>query len=262
MRDVQREPDPRNVALDEVGVLGVLCPVNVMDRQNGLQSTVATVKMSVDLPHRYRGTHLSRFMEILTRFREDIRLESLESMLREMKSRFQAEQARIEFEFPYFIRKTAPVSNASALTDHLCRFKARMGEDFDFVLQVEVPVHTLCPCSREISEKGAHNQRARVAISVRMEGLVWIEDLVEIAEESSSSALYPILKRRDEKYVTESAYRHPRFVEDVAREAAIRLDRDEKVTWYKIEVSSHESIHNYDAYASLERGGESRRPLS
>jgi GTP cyclohydrolase I len=253
MRDIQKEPDRRNVALDEVGIVGVLCPVNVMDRTAGLQATVARVRMSVDLPHRYRGTHMSRFMEILSRFRDDIRFESLERMLEEMKERFEAKEAHIEFEFPYFISKDAPVSGATGLMDYVCRFRASLGARFDFVLEVEVPIQTLCPCSKEISDKGAHNQRARVTVGVRMHGLVWIEDLVQAAEASASSALFPILKRRDEKHVTDHAYRHPRFVEDVAREIALRMDRNERVTWYRVDVRSFESIHNYNAYASLER---------
>jgi GTP cyclohydrolase I len=253
MRDLQKEPDRRNIALDEVGISGVLCPVNVMDRTKGLQATVARVKMAVNLPHRYRGTHMSRFMEILSRFREDIRLESLETMLQAMKERFEAERAHIEFEFPYFISKPAPVSGASGLMDYLCSFRATLGDHFEFVLEVNIPIQTLCPCSKEISEKSAHNQRASVTLSVRMDGLVWIEDLVQAAEESASSALYPILKRRDEKHVTDWAYKHPRFVEDVAREVALRMEENSKITWYNVQVNSFESIHNYNAFASLEK---------
>jgi GTP cyclohydrolase I len=252
MKDVQNQYDPRKIPIDKVGIEDLLYPIRVMDRANVLQHTTAKVKLAVELPHNFRGTHMSRFVEILNKHSNNITLQNIENILDELKKVLKAEKAYLELEFPYFIRKKAPVSRLESYMNYLCKFIASKGTEFDFVLEVNVPVHTLCPCSKEISEKGAHNQRAEVQIQVRTSKLVWIEELVEIAEGSASSPLFALLKRVDEKHVTERAYDTPRFVEDVAREVAIKLNKDPRILWYKINVKSYESIHNHNAFACLE----------
>ncbi|MBN2288627.1 MAG: GTP cyclohydrolase I FolE2 [Candidatus Glassbacteria bacterium] len=266
MPDLQSEFDPRNLEITKVGVKGLSYPIVVQDRANGTQHTVASIQMSVLLPHHFRGTHMSRFIEILNHYRGNISADNLQEILAEMRRRLNADLAHLELEFPYFIEKQAPISKARGLQEYICRFSASEGataEDSDFVLAVNVPVTTLCPCSKEISDFGAHNQRSVVGIQVRYNRFIWIEDLVAVAEDSSSSALYPLLKRRDEKYVTEYAYNNPRFVEDVVREAALNLEKNKAVTWYRVEAENFESIHNHSAYALIERRKEapvSRQP--
>ncbi len=253
MRDVQSERDHRNIPLDRVGVEGLTYPIKVMQKSGGYQHTVAKISMHVNLPHNFRGTHMSRFVEVLNEFRDDINYRNLNIMLNKLKEVLDAETAHIEMEFPYFLQKKAPVSGISSYMSYMCKFSATRNDGFDFILEVNTPVHTLCPCSKEISDRGAHNQRANVKIEVRMSGLIWIEDLVSIAEDSASAPLYSLLKREDEKYVTELAYDTPRFVEDVAREAALRLDGNPLVTWYRVSVTSYESIHNHNAYACVSK---------
>lgn len=261
MRDIQSEKDHRNLEIQKVGVKGLRYPIVVQDRENGNQHTVAEIQMSVQLPHSFRGTHMSRFLEILNRHRGNIAADNLHEVLSEMRSRLDAEVAHMELEFPYFIEKVAPVSGAKGLQEYICRFEGSLGgsaASSDFVLAVKVPVTTLCPCSREISSYGAHNQRSVVSLSVRFEGFVWIEDLVDVAEKSASCALYPLLKRKDEKYVTEYAYDNPRFVEDVVRECALLLEAMEGVCWYRVETENFESIHNHNAYALIEKDTNGR----
>ncbi|MGB9824032.1 MAG: GTP cyclohydrolase FolE2 [Candidatus Hydrothermia bacterium] len=253
MKDVQSEKDLRKIPLDKVGIEDLLYPIKVMDRANVLQHTLARVKMAVELPHNFRGTHMSRFVEVLNKHSNNITLHNLENILDELKKVLKAEKSYLELEFPYFIKKKAPVSGLESYMNYTCKFIASKSSVFDFVLEVNVPIHTLCPCSREISERGAHNQRAEVQIQVRTRKLVWIEELVQYAEESASVPLYPLLKRTDEKFVTEKAYDNPRFVEDVARELAIRLNKDDRISWYRVSVKSYESIHNHNAFACLER---------
>ncbi len=253
MRDVQKEPPPRKIPIDKVGVEDVTYPIRVMDRENGFQNTVARIKMSVDLPHNFRGTHMSRFIEVLNKHLHNITLHNLENILEDIRKELDAETSHIEIEFPYFIRKKAPISGMESFMNYRCKFIASKDDKFDFILEVNVPVHTLCPCSKEISERGAHNQRALVSVQVRMKKLVWIEEIVEMVEGSASAPLYALLKREDERYITEHAYDNPRFVEDVVREVAVNLDRDDRITWYFINVKSFESIHNHNAFACLKR---------
>ena len=255
LRDLMLEPDHRNLEIQKVGVKGLRYPIVVQDRANGTQHTVAEIQMSVHLPHSFRGTHMSRFIEILNRHRGNIASDNLKEILEEMRARLDAEVAHMELEFPYFIEKKAPVTGAAALQEYICRFSSSLGakeKDTDFILGVRVPVTTLCPCSREISEEGAHNQRSFLSIEVRFCGFVWIEDLIELAEKAASSALYPLLKREDEKYVTEHAYNNPRFVEDVVRECGLSLEQMKDVYWYRVEAENFESIHNHNAYALIE----------
>ena len=253
MRDVQKEPPPRKIPIDKVGVEDVTYPIRVMDKENGFQNTVARIKMSVDLPHNFRGTHMSRFIEVLNKHLHNITLYNLENILEDIRKELDAETSHIEIEFPYFIRKKAPISGMESFMNYRCKFIASKDDKFDFILEVNVPVHTLCPCSKEISERGAHNQRALVSVQVRMKKLVWIEEIVEMVEGSASAPLYALLKREDERYITEHAYDNPRFVEDVVREVAVNLDRDERIIWYFINVKSFESIHNHNAFACLKR---------
>jgi len=255
LRDLMLEPDHRNLEIQKVGVKGLRYPIVVQDRVNGTQHTVAEIQMSVHLPQKFRGTHMSRFIEILNRHRDNIASDNLKEILKETRERLDAHVAHMELEFPYFIEKEAPVSGAKALQEYICRFSGSLGasqKDTDFILHVRVPVTTLCPCSREISDFGAHNQRSFLGISVRFHGFVWIEDLIEVAENAASCALYPLLKRKDEKYVTEHAYNNPRFVEDVVRECALGLEKMGDIYWYRVEAENMESIHNHNAYAMIE----------
>lgn len=254
MKDVQRERDLRNIAIDRVGVCGVSYPITVMDPLHGTQPTIASVSMSVLLPHEYRGTHMSRFIETLEEYKGRISPTTLESLADHLRSKLDASTASIEFNFPYFIRKRAPVSGIESFM----RYEASLegiscGSNFDMKIGVGVPVQTLCPCSKEISTVGAHNQRAFVRLKVRSTVLVWFEELIRTVEDASSTPLYTLLKREDEKFVTERAYENPRFVEDLARELALALDGDARIVWYEISVSSAESIHRHDAFAELVR---------
>lgn len=254
MRDVQRDRDPRNIPIDRVGVRGVSYPILVLDRENRTQATVASVSMSVRLPHQYRGTHMSRFIEVLEEFHGRLSPWALRSVTERLRERLDAPEAFARFDFPYFVRRAAPVSGRESFMRCEASYEGTScGEDFDTVVGVGVPVQTLCPCSKEISRHGAHNQRAQVSLRVRSEGLVWFEELIDWTEGAASAPLFTLLKREDEKYVTERAYENPRFVEDLARELALVLDADARIRWYSISVTSAESIHNHDAFAELKR---------
>ncbi|HSH00052.1 MAG TPA: GTP cyclohydrolase FolE2 [candidate division Zixibacteria bacterium] len=253
MPDVQSQPDARQVPLNKVGIADIKYPVRVLDRENRSQDTVATINLSVNLPHEYRGTHLSRFVEALCAHHERIGVGEIAEILTDVKERLQSAEAHIDVYFPYFISRSAPVSGAEALMEYHCGFEASYTDALDFVLLVEVPVTTLCPCSKEISAYGAHNQRATVTVRCRFTDFVWLEELIEIVESCASSPVYPLLKREDEKAVTEAAYDNPRFVEDVVREVALRLDDDARVTAYQIQAKSFESIHNHNAVALVQR---------
>ncbi|HEW91021.1 MAG TPA: GTP cyclohydrolase I FolE2 [Thermotogaceae bacterium] len=253
MKDIQSERDNRNIPINKVGVEGVSYPIVVMDKSKKHQETVGKITMSVDLPKDFRGTHMSRFIEVLNRHRSKINPHNIEDMLEDIRKVLRAQTAHIEIEFPYFIEKKAPVSKIKSYMKYNCKFSASKTSDkFDFVITVEIPIQTVCPCSLEISDFGAHNQRALVKISVRMRNLVWIEELIEVAENAASSPVYTLLKREDEKYVTENSFMNPRFVEDVAREVVKKLKNDPRITWYKVEVLSYESIHNHNAFACIE----------
>ena len=260
MQDVQSRIDTREIPIDRVGVCDLKYPIIVMDRENRQQSTTARLSLSVNLPREFKGTHMSRFIEVLNSHRGEITLRTLPTILRELKERLDAESAHIEVHFPYFLERCAPVSGARALMDYECAFTGEMnGGTSDFVLRVRIPVTSLCPCSKAISEYGAHNQRGYVTVEVRSrpcEGtiseLVWIEELVEYAESSASAPLYPLLKREDERHVTMQAYNKPAFVEDVVRDVAVRLQNDERIVWFKVHALNQESIHNHNAFAQIE----------
>jgi GTP cyclohydrolase I len=256
LADVQANPDGRRVPISRVGVKNIRFPIAVKDRQKDAQHTVGTIDMSVDLPHHFKGTHMSRFMEILNSHDGVISVGALPAILRTMRERLSAETAHLSITFPYFMAKEAPVTGSEGLLSYDCAFDASSGEEDDFVLTVKVPVTTLCPCSREISARGAHNQRSMVTVRARFTGELWIEELVALVDESASCDLYPVLKRSDEKWVTERAYDNPRFVEDLVREVTLRLRSMPQVTWFKVHVVNFESIHEHDAYAQVEEPAE------
>ncbi len=254
MKDVQNQRDHRNIAIDKVGVKNIRYPITVLHRANGSQQTVGTINMYVDLPHQYKGTHMSRFIELLSEYSSNINIRNLKDILEEMKRRLDAASAHIEVEFPYFIEKNAPVSGAPGLMEYQISFIGSLnGEGMDLVVGIKVPVTTLCPCSREISDTGAHNQRGHVRLAVRFVRFIWIEDLIRLVETSASSEVYSLLKREDEKFVTEHAYAHPMFVEDVVREVSRKLDADPNITWFEVDSENFESIHNHSAYAFIQR---------
>ncbi len=254
LKDIQSLPDHRHIEIDKVGIKGIRYPVSVLDRRKGVQHTVAVINMYVDLPHHFKGTHMSRFVEILNEYRHEIHIKKIPRILQEMRTRLCAKVAHLEIDFPFFLEKEAPVSKALALMEYGCKIVGSLGEDFkDLVLEVRVPVMTVCPCSKEISERGAHNQRGLVRVRVRFRRFVWIEELIEIVEKCSSSPVYPLLKRPDEKFVTEYAYDHPMFVEDVVREVCRHLLEHPAITWFAVEAENFESIHAHNAYAYIER---------
>jgi GTP cyclohydrolase IB len=253
LHDVQKSRDTRNIAIDKVGVKDISYPIVVMDKNRKFQQTVARINMYVDLPHHFKGTHMSRFIEILNTYREEIALDKLETILARMKEKLGAGSAHLEMEFPYFIEKKAPVSKARSLMEYTCEFDATLAEQFDFILGIRIPVTSLCPCSKELSRYGAHNQRSIITIRVRYRDFVWIEDLVQLVEECGSSPVYSLLKRADEKHVTEQAYDNPKFVEDIVREVTEKFLALENIVWFSVAAENYESIHKHSAYAAIER---------
>ena len=258
MNDIQNQRDHRKIEINKVGVKNIRYPITVLDKAKGFQHTVANVNMFVDLPHRFKGTHMSRFVEILNKHKGDIAIKNLSKILTEVKRKLKAKTAHLEVEFPYFVEKEAPVTKAKSLMEYICRFCGSSNEKEDFYVGIVVPITTVCPCSKEISEFGAHNQRSLVTVNLRFKKFIWIEDIIQLVEECASCDLYSILKRPDEKYVTEKAYENPMFVEDVVREIAKRLKRDKNITWFTVESENFESIHNHSAYAFVERTPNSR----
>jgi GTP cyclohydrolase IB len=252
--DVQSSADTRRLAIDRVGIKAIRHPARVRDKDGGVQHTVAMFNMYVHLPHNFKGTHMSRFVEILNGHEREISVESFETILREMVQRLEAESGHIEMSFPYFVGKAAPVSGVQSLMDYEVTFAGEIEQgEYRFTMKVVVPVTSLCPCSKGISDYGAHNQRSHVTVTARTRGFVWIEDLVRVCEEQASCELYGLLKRPDEKYVTERAYDNPKFVEDMVRDIAAVLNSDDRVEAYVVESENFESIHNHSAYAYIER---------
>jgi GTP cyclohydrolase I len=255
LHDKQSEPDDRELRIDKVGVRGLRFPIQVRDKARAVQNTVATIGMFVDLPKEFKGTHMSRFLEVLNAHGNVVHVESLTDILYAMQAKFHAGTSHLEIEFPYFMVKRAPVSGQESVMDYVARFDATAcGREIDFVLMVKAMVTTLCPCSKAIAAYGAHNQRGEVTVRIRSRKAVWIEDLIAIIESSASSELYALLKRQDEKAVTERAYENPVFVEDLVRNVALRLNARPDVSWYRVEAENHESIHNHNAYACIEKG--------
>ncbi len=253
MEDIQNHTDYREIDIDQVGVKGITYPITVLDKDEGEQQTIARINMYVNLPRYYKGTHMSRFVEILNEHSRRISLRNLVEIMEEMKRRLDAESSHMEISFPYFVSKKAPVTRSQGLMEYRCTFKGSLNRKADLVLIIHVPISTLCPCSKEISEYGAHNQRGEVKLQVRFRRFVWIEDLVKMVEDSVSTDVYSVLKREDEKFVTERAYNNPMFVEDVVREIAQKLNKDPNITWFSVEAENFESIHNHNAYAYIEK---------
>jgi GTP cyclohydrolase I len=260
MEDVQGRRDEREVALDRVGVSGLRYPIVVLDRDHQKQHTVAILKMSVNLPHEFKGTHMSRFIEVLNEHRGEITMRTVPAVLRDLRKKLDAESAHIHLVFPYFLERRAPVTGASALMDYECSFDAAVKDGTDkFVFGVRVPVTSLCPCSKAISDYGAHNQRGYITIEVQTIqdpennfALIWFEELIDIAEQSASAPVYPLLKRADERHVTMQAFDNPVFVEDMVRNVALVLRNDSRIAWFRIDALNQESIHNHSAFASVE----------
>lgn len=248
--DVQHTSDDRGIEIDKVGICDLAYPLVILDKNKGRQAVTAKISMSVSLPHNFKGTHMSRFLEILAVPRETLTLKLLPLILGQLKTILSAESAHIEIEFDYFMTRKAPVSGLEAPMDYHCAFIGEMnGMNTDLMLRVTVPVATLCPCSKSISDYGAHNQRGYVTMQVRSSDIIWIEELVEIAERSASAPIYPLLKRVDERHVTMQAYDNPVFVEDVVRNVALRLGADLRVISFEVRAENHESIHNHSAFA-------------
>ncbi len=252
--DVQSSADSRRIAIDKVGIKDIRHPVRVRDRSDGEQHTIANFNMYVHLPHNFKGTHMSRFVQILNGHEREISITSFKEMLREMVECLESEAGHIEMSFPYFINKQAPVTGAQSLLDYDVTLigEIRNGKP-EMHIKVVVPVTSLCPCSKEISDYGAHNQRSHVTVQIRSKGFVWIEELIELVEKEASCELYGLLKRPDEKRVTEHAYDNPKFVEDMVRDVAGKLNDDDRVGSYRVESENFESIHNHSAYAMIER---------
>ncbi len=255
LHDKQSERDHRDLRIDKVGVRGLQFPIQIRDKERALQNTVATIGMYVDLPKEFKGTHMSRFIEVLNAHGNVVHVENINDILHAMQEKLKAATAHLEMEFPFFLVKRAPVSGMESVMNYTARFDATAcGKEIDFVLTVIAAVTTLCPCSKAISKYGAHNQRGNVTVQIRSTKAIWIEDLIAIVEASASSELYSLLKRQDEKAVTERAYENPVFVEDLVRNVALKLNAHPDVTWYKVEAENQESIHNHNAYACIEKG--------
>jgi GTP cyclohydrolase IB len=253
VEDVQGRPDTRQIPINRVGIKDISHPVRVKDRSTGEQHTIASFNMYVNLPHDFKGTHMSRFVEILHRERE-ISVDSFRAMLAEMTQRLEADAGHIEMSFPFFVMKKAPVSGVESLLDYRASLIGeRRGEATDMWIRVVVPVTSLCPCSKKISDYGAHNQRSHVTVTARLRTHIWIEELIDLVEDEASCELYGILKRPDEKFVTERAYDNPKFVEDMVRDVAVKLNEDERIAAYVVESENFDSIHNHSAYARIER---------
>jgi GTP cyclohydrolase I len=250
--DPQSRRDGRGISIDMVGVRGLRYPITVMDKERGFQHTVGTFKLFVNLPHRFKGTHMSRFLELLNKYHGSINIQRIPRILYAMKKNLNAQEAHLEVSFPYFIKKTAPVSKAESFMEYRCTLHGVSKSKPVMTLTVQVPITTLCPCSRDISKYGAHNQRSIVTLSVRFREMVWIEDLVRLVEDSASCEIYPLLKREDEKYVTERAYDRPMFVEDVIRSVASKVEKDPNILSYVVDSENFESIHSHNVYARVE----------
>ena len=252
--DVQGSPDLRRIPIDKVGIKGIRHPVRVLDRSVGRQETVATFNMYVDLPQDFKGTHMSRFVQVLENHEYEITVATFQRMLREMADLLEARSGHIEMTFPYFVRKAAPVSGVASLMDYDVTLVGAIRDgDVRISTRVVVPVTSLCPCSKAISAYGAHNQRSHVTVHAHTRALVWIEELIDVVEHEASCQLFGLLKRPDEKFVTEYAYDNPKFVEDLVRDVAQRLDADPRIEGYSIEAENFESIHNHSAYARIDR---------
>ncbi|MBN2226681.1 MAG: GTP cyclohydrolase I FolE2 [candidate division Zixibacteria bacterium] len=261
MKDIQSSYDDRNIAIDKVGIKNLKLPIVVKDRNRTVQHTVADVNFYVDLPHHFKGTHMSRFVEILNEYRDALDISRLDEILQHARTKLHALKAHLELTFPYFIEKRAPVTGSPGLIDYECTISATGNgkNKTDVVLTIKVPVTSLCPCSKEISDYGAHNQRSIITLAVRKNTFIWLEELIRLVEDKASCEIYSLLKREDEKYVTEHAYDNPAFVEDIVRAITETISNDERIDWFMVESENFESIHNHSAYASIERNLRAER---
>jgi len=255
MLDVQNLSDSRQINLNKVGVKGLQYPIRVLDKQNTTQNTVATINMYADLAEHLKGTHMSRFIEVFNQYYVDLSLQNFLEMLGKIKKKLNAKRAYAEIFFPYFIEKSAPVSHEKSMMQYNCEYIGEVRDSFrEFFIGIEVPVTTVCPCSKNISDRGAHNQRGIVRVKLCFEKFFWIEDIITLIEKSASAELYTLLKRSDEKYITEHAFDNPRFVEDLVREVTQKIEDKGSFPWFSVEAENFESIHNHSAYAYVERG--------
>ncbi len=256
MKDIQSQPDFRKIPIDKVGIKNLRYPITVRDRRDGFQHTIAAINMFVDLPHNNKGTHMSRFVELLHLLRPDVSLEKFSVILENMKKHLNAASAHLEMTFPYFIEKAAPVSTSPGLMDYTCSIRGSSDPNgrVDLVSEVIVPISSVCPCSMEISDNGAHNQRGEVKLCTRFKKFIWMEDMIELVEAAASCDVFSVLKRVDEKSVTEKAFANPKFVEDIVRDVAKKLNADDNITWFSVSAENFESIHNHSAYASITSG--------
>lgn len=253
MHDVQKDPADVSISIDRVGVKNLSYPLVVRNQDNGIQHTVAQVDLYVDLPSYFKGTHMSRFVEALQEWEGVLDYHSFRNLLRDVQARLEARRSHLLFRFPFFLDQKAPRTGSPGLMEYQCRFEGALEEGKpNMYLSVEVPVMTVCPCSLAISEQGAHSQRAVIRIKARFEGMLWLEDLIQIAQGASSSPVYAVLKRADEKHVTEQSFANPKFVEDVVRSVAQQLKEHDLIKWFRAEVESFESIHKHNAYACIE----------
>ena len=266
MEDVQNYSAAVPMPIDSVGIRNIRLPIRLSRREGGIGDTVAQVELGVELPAHFKGTHMSRFVEALEGWDDELNYAGMKTLLQDVLHRLEARKAQIIFSFPYFLRKPSPVSPSSGLQGYDCRLTGELAAEEDgshktgrlsFLLEVTVPVMTVCPCSKAISDEGAHSQRADIRLSLRLKAFNWLEEFIEMAELSASSPTYPLLKREDEKFVTEQAFANPCFVEDVVRNVAERLEKNPQVRWFRVEVESYESIHAHNAYARIERCLES-----
>jgi len=249
MEDIQSQKDNRNIVIERVGIKNLRIPITILDRENQTQTTVAEVGVTVGLPAEERATHMSRFIETLWSHRKPLTLAVLPEILEDIRVKLNAKKAGITYRFPYFIEKRAPISGAKGAIEYICSFIGEVNDEIDLKLGVEVPVHSFCPCAKAISDRGGHNQRGVVKLLIRFKEFIWIEELIEIVEACASAPLYPALKREDEKFVSEFAYDHPVFVEDIVRDVAKKLLERPEVVWFSVEATNMESIHNHDAFA-------------
>ncbi len=256
MPDVQSAPDDPKVPQDKGGVKGIRYPITLYcPATGGRQNTVAQVNMYVGLPHYKKGTHMSRFLQVLNEHHDSIRSDQIMGICHDMRQRLNAAESHLELRFPYFIHKKAPVSGSAGMIDIEVEFSATSSDHDDLVLGIKAPATSLCPCSKEISMYGAHNQRCMIEARVRFAPgqVMWIEELFEVVEQAASTQVFAVLKRPDEKWVTEAAYDNPKFVEDIVRDLAVKLDKEDRIAWYQINSENFESIHNHNAYALIER---------
>ncbi|MDA7915786.1 GTP cyclohydrolase FolE2 [Verrucomicrobia bacterium] len=255
LEDTQAQADQRGVHIDKVGVRGMRFPIQIIRGDNTNLGTVATIGLFVDLPKEVRGTHMSRFVEIMKDQTNDFSAETVATILKQLQEKLQAHTAHLEIDFPYFITKKAPISGIESPMDYKVRFRASaIGDEIDIITSVVAQVTTLCPCSKAISAHGAHNQRGEVTLQTKSSSAVTLEELIRVMEKSASAELYALLKRPDEKAVTEQAYENPVFVEDLVRNVAVRLREIPQITWYQVEAENYESIHSHNAYACVKSG--------